>query len=120
MAHRPVRAGDDGHVRAAFVQAAPSTRSSGFGRPVGQIFSLYALSTINFLAFIIPVDGAGAEHHPPWRERQARRLGARFKTRDRRLFPGAVAAARDLLFLETTGLITAASTNGSRCPATKC
>ena len=88
-----------------FVQSAFNTLTWLRPRSVSETFSLYVLSTINFLAFIILLMVLVRNIMKLRRERRERRLGARFKTRLVIFFISLSLLPVTFLFFATTGLI---------------
>ncbi|MEY3284310.1 MAG: hypothetical protein RIR86_2323 [Acidobacteriota bacterium] len=88
-----------------FVQSAFNTLTWLRPRSVSETFSLYVLSTINLLAFIILLMVLVRNIIKLRRERRERRLGARFKTRLVIFFISLSLLPVTFLFFATTGLI---------------
>ncbi|MFM8396005.1 MAG: ATP-binding protein, partial [Acidobacteriota bacterium] len=88
-----------------FVQSAFNTLAWLRPRSVSETFSLYVLSTINFLAFIILLMVLVRNIIKLRRERRERQLGARFKTRLVIFFISLSLLPVTFLFFATTGLI---------------
>ncbi|MFN7623473.1 MAG: hypothetical protein ACK5RS_10015, partial [Acidobacteriota bacterium] len=88
-----------------FVQSAFKTLTWLRPRSVSETFSLYVLSTINLLAFIILLMVLVRNIIKLRRERRERRLGARFKTRLVIFFISLSLLPVTFLFFATTGLI---------------
>ncbi|MFN0088033.1 MAG: ATP-binding protein [Blastocatellia bacterium] len=88
-----------------FVQAAFNTLPWIRPSSVGETFSLYALSTINFLAFIVLLMVLVRNVIKLRQERVERQLGARFKTRIVIFFLTLSLLPVTFLFFMTTGLI---------------
>jgi two-component system nitrogen regulation sensor histidine kinase NtrY len=88
-----------------FVQSAFNTLEWLRPKSVGETFSLYVLSTINFLAFVILLMVLVRNIIKLRRERRERKLGARFKTRLVVFFIALSLLPVTFLFFATTGLI---------------
>lgn len=88
-----------------FVQAAFNTLVWIRPSSVGETFSLYALSTINFLAFIVLLMVLVRNIIKLRREQLESKLGARFKTRIVIFFLALSLLPVTFLFFMTTGLI---------------
>lgn len=88
-----------------FVQSAFNTLEWLRPKSVGETFSLYVLSTINFLAFVVLLMVLVRNIIKLRRERRERKLGARFKTRLVVFFISLSLLPVTFLFFATTGLI---------------
>lgn len=88
-----------------FIQSAFNTLEWLRPKSVGETFSLYVLSTINFLAFIVLLMVLVRNIIKLRRERRERQLGAKFKTRLVIFFIALALLPVTFLFFATTGLI---------------
>ncbi len=88
-----------------FVQAAFNTLEWLRPSSVGETFSLYALSTLNFLAFVVLLMVLVRNIIKLRRERLQQKLGARFKTRIVIFFIALSTLPVTFLFFLTTGFI---------------
>jgi PAS domain S-box-containing protein len=88
-----------------FVQSAFNTLEWLRPTSVSETFSLYVLSTINFLAFVVLLMVLVRNIIKLRRERREHRLGARFKTRLVVFFIALSLLPVTFLFFATTGLI---------------
>ena len=88
-----------------FIQSAFNTLEWLRPKSVGETFSLYVLSTINFLAFIVLLMVLVRNIIKLRRERLERQLGAKFKTRLVIFFIAIALLPVTFLFFATTGLI---------------